>query len=400
MRLTSLTQPDDMVARLGGDTFAVLLVQADATRARACAGELLAALAADLCVDGLRFNLSASIGIVCAPRDGSDLDTLLRRADSAMQQVKQRSGGAACCYEARMSSDLLPRIQLDHAMRQALRAGHFHLHFQPQVDIGGQTIVGAEALLRWRDPQLGDIPPGRFIPVAEQTGFIAELGLWVLGQAIAQASAWCSQGLHIPVAVNVSVLQFQQAGLVDQVEALLQAHALPPAMLELELTESVLLGDIAEIIDQLERLAALGVRLAIDDFGTGYSGLGYLKRLPIHRLKIDRCFIRDLPGDPSDAAITRSVIELARALDLQVIAEGVETEAQRAFLAELGCHEFQGWLFAPALAPQQFALRAGAADLPAPPAPPSRPLLTQLPPPQPPLPHRPLPRLAATTLAA
>jgi EAL domain-containing protein (putative c-di-GMP-specific phosphodiesterase class I) len=154
------------------------------------------------------------------------------------------------------------------------------------------------------------------------------------------------------------VLQFQQAGLVDQVAALLQAHALPPAMLELELTESVLLGDIAEIIDQLERLAALGVRLAIDDFGTGYSGLAYLKRLPIHRLKIDRCFIRDLPGDTSDAAITRSVIELARALNLQVTAEGVETEAQRVFLAELGCQEFQGWLFAPALAPEQFAQHA------------------------------------------
>jgi EAL domain-containing protein (putative c-di-GMP-specific phosphodiesterase class I) len=197
--------------------------------------------------------------------------------------------------------------------------------------------------------------------VAEETGFIAELGMWVMAQAINQASEWHDQGLMIPVSVNVSTLQFQQAGFADHVAALLDASGLAPAMLELELTESVLLGDIAEIIDQLERLAGLGVRLAIDDFGTGYSGLGYLKRLPIHRLKIDRCFVKDLPGDASDAAITRGVIAMARALDLQVIAEGVETEAQRAFLAEIGCHEYQGWLFAPALPPDQFALRAGLA---------------------------------------
>jgi diguanylate cyclase (GGDEF)-like protein len=361
MRLAAGVGPNDMVCRTGSDNFAVLLAQADAAAAQASARRLLDSLGAAMCVDGLHFNLSASIGIACGPHDGTSLDDLLKNADSAMQRVKQRSGGDLCFYQPTMTTDLLPRIRLDHAMRHALRAGQFRLHYQPQVDMNGAQVIGAEALLRWRDPVLGDIPPGQFIPVAEETGFIAELGMWVMAQAINQASEWHDQGLMIPVSVNVSTLQFQQAGFVDHVAALLDASGLAPAMLELELTESVLLGDIAEIIDQLERLAGLGVRLAIDDFGTGYSGLGYLKRLPIHRLKIDRCFVKDLPGDASDAAITRGVIAMARALDLQVIAEGVETEAQRAFLAEIGCHEYQGWLFAPALPPDQFALRAGLA---------------------------------------
>ncbi len=361
MRLAAGVGPNDMVCRTGADNFAVLLARADAATAQATARRLLDSLGAAMCVDGLNFNLSASIGITCGPHDGTSLDALLKNADSAMHRVKQRSGGDLCFYQPTMTTDLLPRIRLDHAMRKALRAGEFRLHYQPQVDIGGTQVIGAEALLRWRDPVLGDIPPGQFIPVAEETGFIAELGMWVMAQAINQASEWHDQGLMIPVSVNVSTLQFQQAGFVDHVADLLDASGLAPAMLELELTESVLLGDIAEIIDQLERLAALGVRLAIDDFGTGYSGLGYLKRLPIHRLKIDRCFVKDLPDDASDAAITRGVIAMARALDLQVIAEGVETEAQRAFLADIGCHEYQGWLFAPALPPEKFAERAGLA---------------------------------------
>jgi EAL domain-containing protein (putative c-di-GMP-specific phosphodiesterase class I) len=234
-------------------------------------------------------------------------------------------------------------------MRRGLAQGDFHLAYQPQVDLASGAVVGVEALCRWTDPDLGAIAPTRFIPVAEDTGFITELGNWVLDEAVAQAARWRAAGHPLPVSVNVSSLQFQQPAFVHRVARVLQDSRLPPELLELELTESILVGDIDAVLLQLRALAALGVRLAIDDFGTGYSSLGYLKRLPIHRLKIDRSFIQRLPEDASDAAITRTIVELGRALHLRVIAEGVETEAQREHLASLGCDEFQGWLYAPAL---------------------------------------------------
>jgi diguanylate cyclase (GGDEF)-like protein/PAS domain S-box-containing protein len=358
-RLSACVRPGDTVARLGGDTFAVLLQHAQVKAAEQVASRMLLTLAEGMAVDGVPFNLSASIGAALYPDDGRKGDDLLKNADSAMHRIKQRNGNELCFYQPQMNTELLARLQLDHAMRQALRHGHFRLHYQPQIDLHTGRLIGCEALLRWHDPQLGDIAPSRFIPVAEETGFIAELGDWVLQEAVQQAAAWRRQGLCVPVAVNVSALQFQQAGLVDRVSELLIANDLPADQLELELTESVLLGDIHEILGELHRLAASGVRLAIDDFGTGYSGLGYLKRLPIHRLKIDRCFVDQLPDDASDAAIVRSVIEMAHALKLDVIAEGVETEAQRRFLAEAGCQSYQGWLYAPALSADEFARRAG-----------------------------------------
>ncbi|MEX8520625.1 MAG: EAL domain-containing protein [Leptothrix sp. (in: b-proteobacteria)] len=358
-RLSGCVRPGDTVARLGGDTFAVLLQHAQVKAAEQVASRMLLTLADGMAVDGVQFNLSASIGAALYPDDGRKGDDLVKNADSAMHRVKQRNGNELCFYQPQMNTELLARLQLDHAMRQALRHGHFRLHYQPQIDLHTNRLIGCEALLRWRDPQHGDISPSRFIPVAEETGFIAELGDWVLQEAVRQAAAWRRQGLCVPVAVNVSALQFQQAGLVDRVSELLIANDLPADQLELELTESVLLGDIHEILGELHRLAASGVRLAIDDFGTGYSGLGYLKRLPIHRLKIDRCFVDQLPDDASDAAIVRSVIEMAHALKLDVIAEGVETEAQRRFLAEAGCQSYQGWLHAPALSAEDFARRAG-----------------------------------------
>ncbi|MEY8877478.1 MAG: EAL domain-containing protein [Leptothrix sp. (in: b-proteobacteria)] len=361
-RLSACVRPGDTVARLGGDTFAVLLQHASAEVAEQVARRMLAALAEEMAVNGLRFSLSASVGAALHPGDGRSVDDLVKNADSAMHRAKHRNGGELCFYQPQMNTGLLAHLQLDHAMRQALRRGDFRLHYQPQVDVGSGTIVGAEALLRWRDAELGEVSPGRFIPVAEDTGFITELGDWVLQQAVQQAATWRSQGLQVPIAVNVSALQFQQRGFVARVRSLLEASGLPADQLELELTESVLLGDINEIIVELGLLAALGVRLAIDDFGTGYCGLGYLKRLPIHRLKIDRCFISDLPDDASDAAIVRSVIEMAHALGLDVIAEGVETEAQRRFLADAGCPSYQGWLCAPALGPAEFAARAGLVE--------------------------------------
>jgi EAL domain-containing protein (putative c-di-GMP-specific phosphodiesterase class I) len=218
-------------------------------------------------------------------------------------------------------------------------------------------VVGAEALIRWRDPELGEVSPGQFIPVAEETGFIVAIGDWVLSQATRQAALWHERGCPMPIAVNVSALQFQQAQFVDRVMQVLAVSGLPPSLLELELTESILVHDAQEALQRLHALAQLGVRLSIDDFGTGYSSLAYLKRFPIGTLKIDRSFIKGLPGDESDAGIVRAIIQMSRALGKTVIAEGVETEAQRQFLLDIGCDQFQGWLFAPALDSVSFEKR-------------------------------------------
>jgi EAL domain-containing protein (putative c-di-GMP-specific phosphodiesterase class I) len=234
-------------------------------------------------------------------------------------------------------------------MRQALAQQRFRLHYQPQVDLRSGAILGVEALIRWRDPVLGEVSPGAFIPVAEESGFIVAIGDWVLREAVSQAAAWRAAGHTLLMSVNVSALQFRQPGFVDGVAAALRRAGLPPEQLELELTESILIQDADDTLARMRALNQLGVRLAIDDFGTGYSSLGYLKRLPIGRLKIDRSFVKGLPGDPSDVGIVGAIVNLGGALRLDVIAEGVETEAQRAFLYQTGCDQFQGYLFAPAL---------------------------------------------------
>ena len=218
-------------------------------------------------------------------------------------------------------------------------------------------LVGAEALIRWRDPGLGEVAPGRFIPVAEDSGFIVALGDWVLAQAVRQGAMWLARGLQVPIAINVSALQFQQPQFVERVAAVLAAHKLPAQLLELELTESILVRDADEALQRLRALARIGVRLSIDDFGTGYSSLAYLKRFPIDKLKIDRSFIQGLPGDDSDSAIVIAILQMASALGMKVIAEGVESEAQRQFLLDSGCHQFQGYLYAPALDSLSFEKR-------------------------------------------
>jgi EAL domain-containing protein (putative c-di-GMP-specific phosphodiesterase class I) len=255
-------------------------------------------------------------------------------------------------------------MRLDHAMRQALAKGEFRLHYQPQIAIRSGEVIGAEALIRWRDPLRGDISPTEFIPLAEDSGFVIAIGDWVLHQAVEQAASWLRRGRRLQVAVNVSALQFQQSQFVDTVAEALRASGLPPELLELELTEGILLRDADEALNRLQALAALGVRMSIDDFGTGYSSLGYLKRFPIQRLKIDRSFVQGLPADPSDAGIVNAIIQMGQALKLDVIAEGVETEVQRAFLLRAGCDEFQGYLYAPALDVRAFEERVWPATTP------------------------------------
>lgn len=353
-RLRLCVPEGDVVARLGGDQFALLVRGCDTHSAELAAARVLEAVARPLTLDGSEFTLTCSIGIAVHPLDGACADDLLRHAENAMQRTK--AGGRAgyrLHLPMQQPLDARSRIRLDHAMRLALASKRFRLAYQPQHDLASGRLMGVEALIRWHDAERGcDIPPSEFIPVAEASGFIVAIGEWVLTQAVRQAAQWLSLGWNVPVAVNVSALQFHQPYFVDQVQAALEAASLPPRLLALELTESILLHDAEETLSRLQALAALGVRLAVDDFGTGYSSLAYLKRFPIDKLKIDRGFVRGLPGDESDAAIVRAIVQMARALELNVIAEGVETEAQREFLARAGCHEGQGYLWAPALEPE------------------------------------------------
>ncbi|MBV8036058.1 MAG: EAL domain-containing protein [Pelomonas sp.] len=356
-RLRGAVGENDTLARLGGDEFALLIDNAQMFEAEATARRVQQLLAQPFSFDTLSFTVTASCGIALYPGDGGTPDELMASAERAMHWVKESGRAGFRFHVPRKEVDLLSRMRLDHDMRQALAEGRFRLHYQPQVELGSDRVIGAEALIRWRDPQRGDISPAEFIPLAEESGFVVAIGDWVLREAVAQAAHWLSRGLRMPVAVNVSALQFQQAGFVETVAEALQEAMLPASMLELELTEGVLLGDAEEGLRRMRALASLGVTLSIDDFGTGYSSLAYLKRFPIQRLKIDRSFVQGLPGDASDVGIANAIVQMGRALGLQVIAEGVETEAQRDFLAQAGCHEFQGFLFAKPLRPDEFEQR-------------------------------------------
>ncbi|MBK5966446.1 diguanylate cyclase [Thiocystis minor] len=370
-RITHCLRQVDTTARLGGDEFVLLLHQAGGFGAEQTARRLLDAMTQPFAINGMKFSLTCSIGIALYPADGETIDDLIKNADSAMYHVKERGRGDFRFYQRQMNVDLLTRVKIDHAMREALVQQDFRLAYQPQIDLRTGRVVGVEALLRWHDRELGEISPGQFIPIAEESGFIVALGDWVLREAIRQGEQWQALGVGLTMSVNVSAVQFQQTNFITSLAQLLAVSTLPPGQLELELTESILIQNVEDTLIRLDALVALGVRLAIDDFGTGYSNLAYLKRFPLHRLKIDRSFVRDLPDDESDAAIATAVINLARALKLRVIAEGVENDTQREFLLAAGCDEFQGYLCAPALEPAEFlnlVERIGLADAPTLPA--------------------------------
>ena len=348
-RLKTCLRQGDQVARIGGDQFALLVQRVDSRGAESAAKRVLEAISRPCAVDGLQFTMTCSVGVALFPVDGDDADQLVRHAETAMQRAKQGGRAGFRFHQPHHDADLRQRMRLDHAMRQALASNRFRLKYQPQVDVTTGAVVGAESLIRWRDPELGEVSPAEFIPVAEDSGFIVAIGDWVLAQAVRQAARWRHEGLVMPVSINVSALQFQQADFIDRVAGVLRDNELPGSLLELELTESILVHDADEALQRLSQLSQLGVRLAIDDFGTGYSSLAYLKRFPIERLKIDRSFIQGVPQDDSDAGIVRAIIQMSKALGMKVIAEGVETEPQRAFLLDAGCDQFQGFLFAPAL---------------------------------------------------
>ena len=348
-RIQQTLREVDTLCRVGGDEFIGFLQEADAIGAEIVARRILEKLAQPFVLDSVNFSLGCSIGIAMYPADGRTLDTLIQCADTAMFRVKERGRGNFRFYQPQMNVDLLSRVKMDHAMRLAMEQGAFRLHYQPQISLLDGRLLGVEALIRWRDAELGNVPPGTFIPLAEESGFIITIGNWVLAEAVRQSFIWQESGRPVVVSVNVSALQFQQGDFVERVASAINDAGLDPALLELELTESILIKDIHETLARLQALAALGVSLAIDDFGTGYSSLAYLKKFPISKLKIDRAFVMGLPEDEGDRAIVAATIAMARALKMSVVAEGVETVAQHDFLHGLNCEAFQGFLCAPGL---------------------------------------------------
>jgi EAL domain-containing protein (putative c-di-GMP-specific phosphodiesterase class I) len=325
------------------------LQAADALGAEIVARRILEQLAQPFVVDSVNFSLGCSIGLAMYPADAHTLDALIQCADTAMFRVKERGRGNFRFYQPQMNVDLLSRVKMDHAMRQAMEKGMFRLHYQPQISLCDARLLGVEALIRWGDPELGNVSPATFIPIAEESGFIIMIGNWVLQEAVRQALVWQQSGRPIVVSINVSALQFQQSDFVERVVNAVGDAGLDPRLLELELTESILIKDVHETLARLHALANLGVSLAIDDFGTGYSSLAYLKKFPISKLKIDRAFVMGLPHDESDKAIVSATIAMAQALKLVVVAEGVETVGQLDYLKSLNCEAFQGFLCSPGL---------------------------------------------------
>ena len=354
LRISQGLREVDILSRVGGDEFVAFLQESDALGAEIVARRILQQLSLTFMVEEVNFSLGCSIGIAMYPTDGRTIDELIQCADTAMASVKERGRGNFRFYQPQMNVDLLSRMKMDHAMRKALEMGLFKLHYQPQISLADGRLLGAEALVRWADPELGNVPPSSFIPLAEESGFIIGIGNWVMTEAVRQAAIWEQAGVPVVVSVNVSALQFQQTDFVDRVAHTLQRGGLTPQLLELELTESILVRDADEALARLHALKALGVVLAIDDFGTGYSSLAYLKKFPISKLKIDRTFVMGLPTDESDRAIVGATIAMARALKLVVVAEGVETPEQRDFLKSLQCEAFQGYLCSPALPAPEF----------------------------------------------
>jgi len=353
-RLKHCLRDIDTLCRLGGDEFVIFVQDIDAHGAEVLARRILDSLGQAFQLGDMSFSVSCSIGIALYPEDGKTLDALIKCADTAMYLVKARGRSSFRFYQPQMNVNLLSNIKIDHAMRQAMERGLFRLHYQPQIALAGGALLGTEALIRWTDVELGEMSPALFIPLAEASGFIITIGNWVLEEAVRQAKIWQNCGTPVTVSINVSALQFQQPEFVGMVAGVLRSAALAPHLLELELTESILIQDANETLARLHALARLGVALSIDDFGTGYSSLAYLKRFPLSKLKIDRSFVTGLPDDDGDRAIVSATIGMARGLKLKVVAEGVETMAQRDYLADLGCESFQGYLCAPGLNAKAF----------------------------------------------
>ena len=346
-RLLAVCRSTDFVARWGGDEFVIMMEDVSGPDAVAVAvSKLIGALREDVDVHGLRVTSSCSVGIALAPQDGIDIDGLLAKADTAMYRAKSHPDAGFHFYSSELKVWTRERLALEVGLRHALREGQFELHYQPQYRLRDGQLFGFEALLRWRRDPDTLVQPADFIGVAEESGLIVEIGAWVVARAAADIAQWIANGLQaMPVAVNVSARQCVNRHIVDVVRSALRDTGIPPTLLKLELTETTAMTDASRVIELLEEISALGVRIAVDDFGTGYSSLAYLKRFPINELKIDRSFVQHVATDAEDAAIVRATIVLAHELGIEVIAEGVENDAQNAFLQAQSCDIVQGFLY-------------------------------------------------------
>ena len=354
-RFNGLVRDGDTLARFGGDEF-VLLVEnlKDAADVHAIAQKLQAVLEPRALLEGNEVNLSSSIGVSLYPADGKDAATLLANADIAMYQAKESGRKQYCVFSSSMSDLAAEKYQLESALRHALEEDRFRMHYQPKIDIASGRITGVEALIRWEHPQLGLIYPDRFIPLAEETGLIIAIGKWALTEVCTRAKAWDDLGLPpMIMSINLSASQLMHPRFVAECAATLKTAGRKPELFELEITESMVMQNPERAIKLMDELRAIGIRLAIDDFGTGYSSLSYLKQFPVHTLKVDQSFVRDLPHNRDDVAITRAVIAMAHSLKMNVIAEGVEREEQLTLLREEGCDEFQGFFCTRALPEQE-----------------------------------------------
>lgn len=355
-RFSACVREDDTVARLGGDEFLLLLTDmSEREDAVKIAGKILETLKPPFHIDDHELYVTASIGISLYPYDGEDPETLLKCADTAMYRAKGQGRNTFEVFTPAMKIEVLEQHALGNNLRRALDREEFSLFYQPQLSLGTGEVIGVEALVRWKHPELGLISPAQFIHWAEDTGLIVPLGEWVLRQACLQSHRWHEAGYpHLTVAVNLSARQFREANIVEMVSSILSETSLSPERLELELTESVIMDGGGPSLSAPYELKALGVRFSIDDFGTGYSSISYLKRFPASTLKMDRSFVMDLATSQSDAAIATAVVALGHGLNLTVLAEGVETEPQLSFLRSLQCDKMQGYLFSKPLSPEDF----------------------------------------------
>jgi len=354
-RLQGLVRASDVLARFGGDEFVALLETPSRTAAGVAAEKLLETLTAPVVLRGRECRVTGSVGVATYPEDGDDGQALIKCADMAMYVAKDDGKNGYRFYSADVGTMAVERMEIEHHLRYALERRELSLMYQAKVDLRTGDIRGVEALLRWHNPVLGDVPPTRFIPFAEETGLIVPIGRWVLQTACAQMADWIRGGMSpICMAVNISPAQFRDAELLATVRQVLEETELPPELLELEITESMVMEDMARVSEKLREIRTLGVRLAIDDFGTGYSSLAQLKRFPISTLKIDRSFIRDIATNAHDRAITEAIIAVGRSLGVTVVAEGVETASQQDYLRGQACDEMQGFYFSRPCAPRDF----------------------------------------------
>jgi len=363
LRIRRCLRGGDTVGRVSGDEFGVVLTDlAQADDAALVAQKILDGLALPFDLGGNEAYVTASIGISVFPADGADAETLLKNADTAMYRSKEMTRNAYCFFTAEMNRRSVAKLQLYTDLRRGIERGEFVLHYQPKVDLRDGRVLGVETLLRWNHPQRGVVTPAEFIPALEDSGLILPVGEWVLREACVQVRRWQALGVEaVPVAVNLSAKQFLRPDLDALVRRVLSEECVAPQLLELEITESCLMSEPEEAVRLLASLRAAGLKISVDDFGTGYSSLSYLTRLPLTALKIDRSFVRDAAASREAASIVRAVIDMAHNLHFTVIAEGVETDEQVAFLRRHGCDLGQGYLFGEPMPAAQFAKRLGRA---------------------------------------